>query len=149
MGPSKSGASGCLSIVASNASITNQVFVKFISRLKPRARSDIVPPKVHQEDRMKEALARLAEFIGEPSIATRDPNSSLSFSCVTYETSKSQMEILWLYGTDETMGFSPLQPDGRPLRKYGPHFLLLEPRNIICSLYFLKGSRTESINTGS
>jgi len=111
------GASGCLNIVPGNASIANQVLAKFLSRL-PHARSDIVPRKMSTNDRMEIALARLAEIAGDSSIASRDPLSSLSFSCLAPEVVKSQSDSLVSYGKGHRQAFLPLGPDGRPIRKF-------------------------------
>jgi hypothetical protein len=126
-----------LSIVPGDASIVNKVFAKFISRTSPGARSDIVPPAVPFKERMKHALAKLSEFLGESSIATRDPGSSLSFSGLTVEVYQSQRETLSFYGKDAIRAFSPLRSNGRPFRKYAfdnavafvyPNWSLIAPK---------------------
>ncbi|KAF9468857.1 alpha/beta-hydrolase [Collybia nuda] len=111
------GGSGSLSIIPGHASIANQVFAKFLSRL-PHTRSDLSPPPVSREERMKSALSELADIMEDPTIASRDPLSSLSFSCLPPEVVKAQTECLaqqWK-GLDKT--FSSLGPDGRQIRKY-------------------------------
>jgi len=111
------GGSSSLSIVPGHASIATQVFRKFLSRL-PHIRSDIVPPRLPTSERMAIALEKLAEFTGDPTIATRDPMSSLSFSCLDPVAIKNQTESLKLYRQGELEAFSPLGPDGRPIRKF-------------------------------
>ncbi|KAI9063425.1 alpha/beta-hydrolase, partial [Trametes sanguinea] len=108
-------AHGYLSILSS--SIVNQVLNKFLTR-QPPARSDLDPPAIPLADRMRMALAQLAEWQDDPSIADQDPLSPLSFSCVTEEVRKSQDEIYSIYAEGTETAFSPLAPDGRPLRKY-------------------------------
>lgn len=66
---------------------------------------------------MRTALSRLASIAGDPSIAKRDPSSPLSFSCVTPEVQKSQLEALQFYVKDLDKAFSPLDAHGRPHRK--------------------------------
>jgi hypothetical protein len=110
------GALGCLCIVPSTASIVNQVLTKFLSRL-PRTCSEIRPPETSTKDNMTAALNRLSELMGDPTIATRDPTSSLSFSCLSSEVIQSQKDAVDFYGKDEWKAFSPLGPDGRPIRK--------------------------------
>lgn len=111
------GASGSLNIVPGSASIANQVYAKFLSRL-PRTRTDLVHSEVLIENRMKAALEKLSEITGDPKVATRDPMSSLSFSCLHPEIVKSQTESLKFYRKGQEKAFSPLGPDGRPIRKY-------------------------------
>ncbi|KAG1847536.1 alpha/beta-hydrolase [Suillus subalutaceus] len=111
------GAKACLNILPGSASIVNQVFSKFLAQ-QPRTRSDILPPKLSIRERTKVALSKLAEFIGIPSIAQRDPRSPLSFSCVKTDVAKSQLENLMSYARDLNNAYCPLGTDGRPLRKY-------------------------------
>ncbi|KII96006.1 hypothetical protein PLICRDRAFT_694103 [Plicaturopsis crispa FD-325 SS-3] len=108
---------GSLCVLPSNASLVNNVFVRFLARL-PRAHSRLQPPQHPTDVRMKMALELLATISGDASIATRDPWSPLSFSCVTPEVKKHQEEVLELYAKDLHKAFYPLGPDGRPLRKY-------------------------------
>ena len=105
---------GYLSILSS--SIVNQVLNKFLTR-QSGARSDLDPPAIPLADRMRMALAQLAEWQDDPSIADQDPLSPLSFSCVTEEVKKSQEELYAIYQEGAQTAFSPLAPDGRPLRK--------------------------------
>lgn len=64
------------------------------------------------------ALQTLSELVGDPSIAHRNPRSQLSFSRVTPEVAKSQLESLKFYAKDIDRTYSPLGRDGRPMRKY-------------------------------
>ncbi|TRM68532.1 alpha/beta-hydrolase [Schizophyllum amplum] len=111
------GGSGALSIVPGNASIANQTFAKFLSRLPP-ARSDLTTTLPEQRDtKMRAALERLATLMGDRNIAERDPRSVLSFSCVGPEVLKSQTEMLAHYAIGQEDAFSALGPDGRPIRR--------------------------------
>lgn len=110
------GAKACLNILPGSASIVNQVFSKFLAQL-PRTRSDIIPATISIHERSKVALLKLAEFVGDPSIAHRDPRSPLSFSCVKPEVAKSQLENLEFYAKDLDKAYCPLGRDGRPMRK--------------------------------
>ena len=67
---------------------------------------------------MRAGLERLAAFVGDRSIADRDPRSAMSFSTVGPEVLKSQTEMLAHYSQGEDGVFSPLGPDGRPLRRW-------------------------------
>ncbi|KAJ7590766.1 alpha/beta-hydrolase [Mycena floridula] len=109
--------SSSLSIVPGHASIATQVFCKFLSR-QPHIRSDIVPPKIPTPQRMTEALAKLADYIGDPRIASRNPMSSLSFSCLELAAVQNQTQSLKLYRKGELEAFSPLGPDGKPIRRF-------------------------------
>lgn len=64
------------------------------------------------------ALQTLSELVGDPSIAHRNPRSLLSFSCVTPEVAKSQLESFKFYAKDIDKTYCPLGRDGRPIRKY-------------------------------
>jgi hypothetical protein len=107
---------GCLCIVPSTASIVNQVLTKFLSRL-PRTCSEIRPPETPTKEKMTAALNALSELMGDTTIATRDPSSSLSFSCLAPEVITSQKDAVDFYGKDQWKAFSPLGLDGRPIRK--------------------------------
>ncbi|KAJ8086110.1 hypothetical protein AAF712_008282 [Marasmius tenuissimus] len=110
------GGAGGLNLVPGTASITNQVYAKFLARLPP-TRSDVKPPSLPIEDRMTMALERLAELMGDSSISSRPP-CSLSFSCLSHEVVRGQTESLDLYKKGESEAFDPTGPDGRPIRKY-------------------------------
>jgi hypothetical protein len=103
-------------VVSASASIVNQVFVKFLSRL-PHVASDLVRPAIPVAERMKTALSKLAGIAGDPAIGCRDPDSPLSFSCVTPEVRKNQLESLKFYAKDLDKAFSPLDAYGRPQRR--------------------------------
>lgn len=111
------GASGTLSIIPGSASIANQVFVKFLSRL-PHNRSDVMPPKIRIEERMQSALEKLAAIVEDPKVAERNPLSSISFSCLAPEVVQSQTDSLVFYRKGLDTAYVPLGPDGRPIRKY-------------------------------
>ncbi|KIL00458.1 hypothetical protein PAXRUDRAFT_129813 [Paxillus rubicundulus Ve08.2h10] len=111
------GAKACMSIIPESASLVNRVLTKFLHQL-PRARSDLVFPSISLFERTKKALQTLSELVGDPSIARRDPRSLLSFSCVTPEVAKSQLESLKFYANDIEKTYCPLGRDGRPIRKY-------------------------------
>lgn len=111
------GAAGLLSIIPGSASIVNQVIAKFLSRF-PHRRSDLVPPALSVEVRMTTALQNLARVSSNGSIATRNPLSSLSFSCLPKDIVKAQEELITQYARNRHQAFSPLGPDGKPLRKY-------------------------------
>jgi len=98
-----------------NPSIVNQTLVKFLARL-PRSRSDIKPPSVPVPQRMREALDALAELTGDPSFSGKDSMCPLSFSCVSPEIGKIQVKSRESYAKDAAWAFSPLQPNGRPIR---------------------------------
>ncbi|KAG6918241.1 hypothetical protein DXG01_015834 [Tephrocybe rancida] len=111
------GARGSVSIIPQNASILHKVFTDFIGRL-PHTESKLAPPETDQSKRMKTALVTLAEMIGDPTIASRDPTSSLSFCCLSQAVVDKQTEALKQYRKGIFTAFSPLGPDGRPARKY-------------------------------
>ena len=111
------GAKACMSLIPGNASLVNRVFAGFLSQL-PRSRSDLHSPAIPTFERARMALQTLSELVGDPSIAHRNPRSSLSFSCVTPEVAKSQLESLRFYSKDIDKTYCPLGRDGRPIRKY-------------------------------
>ena len=116
------GATTCIPIIPGNASIVNRVFSAFLSQL-PGSRSDPRPPDIPAWERAREALQTLSELVGDPSIAHRNPRSLLSFSCVTPEVAKSQLESLKFYSKDLEKTYCPLGRDGRPIRKSVPRFI--------------------------
>jgi hypothetical protein len=67
---------------------------------------------------MQKALFKLADIMDQPDISTRNPLSSISFSCLNEPAIQRQAEMLREYTEDSENNFSPLGPDGRPLRKY-------------------------------
>ncbi|TFK74449.1 alpha/beta-hydrolase [Pluteus cervinus] len=111
------GASGCLSIVPGSASIANQVFAKFLSRL-PHTRSDLVTSEESVEERMQRALQELAVIVDKPKLAQRKAHSSLSFSCLSDDVIMSQSDSLSFYKKGLDSVFSPVGPDGRPTRRF-------------------------------
>lgn len=66
---------------------------------------------------MAAALSKLAQLTGDPSVALRDPFSSLSFSCLTPDVVQGQSESLTLYRKGEWAAFEPCGPNGRPIRR--------------------------------
>ncbi|KAG9317138.1 alpha/beta-hydrolase [Chiua virens] len=110
------GATACVSIILGNTSLVNRVFAGFLSQL-PRSRSDLRPPAMPTVERAKLALQTLSELVGDPSIAHRNPKSLLSFSCVTPEVAKSQLDSLKFYAKEIDNAYCPLSSDGRPIRK--------------------------------
>ncbi|KAF8221956.1 alpha/beta-hydrolase [Tricholoma matsutake] len=111
------GASGTLNIIPGHASIANQVFGKFISRL-PHKRSELIPPEISKRDRMKKALSTLAGIIGDGSIENRSPLSSLSFCCLPPEVVKDQTDSVNQRRKRLAHAHTLLSPEGRPLRRY-------------------------------
>ncbi|KAF8897174.1 hypothetical protein BD779DRAFT_1465429 [Infundibulicybe gibba] len=111
------GASGGLNIIGGHASIVNQVVAKFLMRL-PHVGTMLLPPAVPTEKRMQEALTTLGALVGNTSIASRDPMSSMSFSCLSEEVVQRQTDLLDIYGERQKSAFSPVGCDGRPFRKY-------------------------------
>lgn len=98
-----------------NPSIVNQTLCKFLNRL-PQVRSDLKPPSVPIVQRMRQALSTLADLTGDPSFSEKDPMCSLNFSCVSPEICKIQVKSRESYAKDAALAFSPLQPNGRPIR---------------------------------
>ncbi|KAI0068617.1 alpha/beta-hydrolase [Artomyces pyxidatus] len=114
------GGQGYISVVPSWASISNQVFVKFLSRL-PHARSELRPPTQSLDDRMIHALDVLAHLAADPSIARRADSEDISpmlFSRISREVQHLQVENYMSAARDQRKAFSPLGADGRPMRKY-------------------------------
>ncbi|KAH8102211.1 alpha/beta-hydrolase [Cristinia sonorae] len=100
-----------------SASIVNKVFSTFLSRLPP-ARSDRPAPKKSLARTMEVGLQRLAEYANDVSVVLRDPLSPLSFSRVTEEVRRSQEETYRTFEMGQRKAFSPLGPNGRPIRKF-------------------------------
>lgn len=115
---------GLISIV--HASVINKAWSSFLSTL-PRVNFSAdekgLPPvnawpyTMSLKDFMMPSLRRLADFKDDPSILERDPCSPLSFSCNTPEIIKNQEDTLAKYVDGQQLAFSPLGPDGRPIRK--------------------------------
>lgn len=112
-----SGCKGYLSLFPSSSSILVQTFTKFLQRL-PHVRSDLVRPRTPVETRMSTALDTLADLVGNSAITERNAMSSLSFSLVSSDVETSQCNILKTFHRGQNAAFSPLGPDGRPVRKY-------------------------------
>ncbi|KAJ7638448.1 Alpha/Beta hydrolase protein [Roridomyces roridus] len=108
-----------LSITPGTASIVNQVYVKFVTRLPPPVPPSSTPaPMPTTEERMRRALSRLEEITGNSALRSRDPLSSLSFSCLSEDIVKQQTEGLAAYSRGQTLAYLPLGPTGRPIRRY-------------------------------
>ncbi|KAJ7162622.1 Alpha/Beta hydrolase protein [Mycena crocata] len=116
------GGGGYLTMTPGTASIVNQVYVKFVSRL-PHVRSDRATPVLTTDERMKDALGTLEAITGDSSFRNRDPSSSLSFSCLSDDIVQSQTDGLAGYRKGQTLAYMPLGPTGRPIRRYSerPH----------------------------
>lgn len=118
------GASGYLSVDPSAASIANQTVHKWISRFR-HERQESYRPAEPTEERMKRALRKLGEFAKDvDGFKDRNPWSSMSFSKVTKEVEKAQMQMIKRVAIGSKMAFSPLGSDGRPIRKYVSFSLL-------------------------
>jgi len=137
------GAKACMSIIPGSASLVNQVFSKFLATL-PKARSDLVPPKVPVLERTKTALRTLADLVGDPNYAVRDPHSTLSFSCISPEVAQSQLDNLKFYWKDIDKAFCPLGRDGRPMRKSVAFFFHLLCRRLMWVLPIRYSERKQS-----
>ncbi|KAJ7667607.1 Alpha/Beta hydrolase protein [Mycena polygramma] len=116
------GGGGYLGIPPGTASIVNQVYVKFVTRL-PFVRSDPATPTLTIEERMTDALNTLELITGDSSIHMRDPLSSLSFCCLSEEVIQQQTEGLAAYRKGHALAYQPLGPTGCPIRRYSerPH----------------------------
>lgn len=116
------GASGYLSVDPSAASIANQVVHKWITRFRHERRVGYQPFEP-TEERMKRALRKLGEFAKDvEGYKERNPWSSMSFSRVTKEVEKAQMQMIKRVAVGAKKAFSPLGADGRPIRKYASFF---------------------------
>ncbi|KAJ3734500.1 Alpha/Beta hydrolase protein [Lentinula guzmanii] len=111
------GGAAALNIVPGTASITNQVFTKFVSRL-PHHKSELLPSPIPREERMAIALGKLAQLMGDSSISLRDRSSPMSFSCLTPEVIQGQTDSLELYRKGEETALDPCGPNGKPIRKF-------------------------------
>jgi len=111
------GGASMVSVVPGHASILNNVFLKFLTRL-PHHRSDLVPPDISIRDRMHSALERLSQITDNPEVASLDPLCSLSFCSLAPEVIKGQSELLNHYLKNVNLAFTPIPPEGWSLRKY-------------------------------
>ncbi|KAF5393619.1 hypothetical protein D9757_000406 [Collybiopsis confluens] len=133
---------GLLNVVPGTASITNQVFSKFVSRL-PKQRSDLGTSLVSREERMTAALARLAQLTGDSTIASRDPLCPMSFSCLASDVIQAQSDSIALYRKGECEAFNPCGPDGRAIRRLASSVPASpSPFSITFSLQYLTFSDT-------
>jgi hypothetical protein len=103
--------------VGNSASLANLTISKFLNRL-PKTRSDLVPPEKPLEEYMQAALDRLSGFMNDPSISQREPTCSLSFCCLSKEVIQMQTDSLEHFRKGQLRAFNPLNPDGRPIRRY-------------------------------
>ena len=110
------GGASMVSVVPGHASILNNVFYRFLTRL-PHSRSDLVPPNMSIRDRMRVALEKLSQITGNPEVASSDPLCSLSFCSLAPEVIKGQSELLGHYLKDINLAFTPIPPEGWSLRK--------------------------------
>ncbi|KAJ6538953.1 Alpha/Beta hydrolase protein [Mycena capillaripes] len=97
------GGGGYLGVPPGTASIVNQVYVKFVSRLPQR---------------MKDALNTLELITGDNTLHARDPCSSLSFCCLSEDVIQQQTDGLTAYRKGQALAYLPLSPTGRPIRRY-------------------------------
>lgn len=128
---SHSGSPEYVTLIPTCASVVNRVFAEFLSR-QPKGETPSQLQCIHpssRRERILSALEKLADLIEDPNIASRDPSSSLSFSCVTPEVYQSQKDILDKEVLEERTAFSPLGLDGRPLRR----FVLINPTSSVSS----------------
>jgi len=110
------GGASMVSVVPGHASILNNVFLKFLTRL-PHHGSDLIPPEISIRDRMHSALEKLSKITGNPEVASLDPLCSLSFCSLAPEVIKGQSELLNHYMKDINLAFTPIPPEGWSLRK--------------------------------
>lgn len=108
------GGSSMVSIISGCSSIVNNVFLKFLNRLPP-ARSDLQPPLMAIEDRMRAALNTLAGVTGR-DITNLDPMSSISFSCLSQEAIKIQTLVMKQFQAELSEAFTPDPAEGRAMR---------------------------------
>lgn len=112
------GAAGYLSVDPSAASIANQTVYKWITRFRHEPWDSSYRPAEPTEERMKRALRKLGEFAKDvDGYKDRNPWSSMSFSRVTKEVEKAQMQMVRRVAVGASQAFSPLGSDGRPIRK--------------------------------
>ncbi|KIP09848.1 hypothetical protein PHLGIDRAFT_34214 [Phlebiopsis gigantea 11061_1 CR5-6] len=112
---------GYLSVV--HASVVNKSLFSFLSAQprpgssEDRAANQRIYAIPHREF-MAAGLRRLAHLKGDAEIKDRNPCSSLSFSCATDDIVRNQEEMMAKYVEGQQQSFSPLGPDGRPIRKF-------------------------------
>ncbi|KAJ3566960.1 hypothetical protein NP233_g6666 [Leucocoprinus birnbaumii] len=111
-----SGASN-MSFNRNTAAMLNSIYSRFILQRVDRARSDLRTADISIKERMQMALFKLADIMERTDMGSKDPLSPMSFSCLSEVSIQKQTELLAEYTEAETP-FSPLGPDGRPLRKY-------------------------------
>lgn len=126
----------------------NQVFSKFLSRI-PVVGSEIRPLEVPIEDRMRTALKQLAYLTNNEKLMSLDPNSPLSFCCLSEEVIKRQTQTLEEHRKGRLLAFNPLGPDGRPVRKYVQCPRLCGSRRIRIDMLPFEGCLRRRMTTGS
>lgn len=65
---------------------------------------------------MAAALAALSKMTGNPEIARRDPRCPLSFSLMSLDQVESNIAKIQELAYSQANAFSPLGPDGWPVR---------------------------------
>jgi hypothetical protein len=104
---------GYLSII--ETPLVNKTLVKFLSTL---THTPVQPlPYVPVEERMQVALEVLAEWSGVEGMEERDPRSPMSFSVLSDEEAAKRIAVTKNYAKGQEDSFSPLNADGRPVRK--------------------------------
>ena len=101
----------------SAASLVHKVFSSFLARL-PKHRSDLRSPKPNQRVRMQQALKRLADVTGDPSLVTRDTQSPMSFSCLPSDMVEYKGTLFAKYRKDAEKAFVPVPVNERTTRAY-------------------------------
>ncbi|KAF8582844.1 hypothetical protein K439DRAFT_1634966 [Ramaria rubella] len=97
-------------------SISHRVYASFLARQPPPP--PFTPSRPDLKKVAKEALARLAELREDPSIASRDPSTTLSFSMWSPETVAANQGFLDQMAADENTAFLPTDSKGQPIRKF-------------------------------
>jgi hypothetical protein len=104
-----------MSVVPEYASVVNRVYCQFLGSLPdpPVFR----PSQPDPEGVSKAGLKRLSIFVGDPSIAKRDPTVALSFCCFSPELIEENAKVLAKFAEGEKEAFCPLDEHGKPIRK--------------------------------
>jgi len=103
-----------------SASLVNKIYSKFLQQNVKGAWLDlrtIEIPTDSTEERMQKALFKLADIMERSDLRTRCSLSPISFSCLSKESAQRQEKIMKEYG-EQGNTFSPLDLNGKPLRKY-------------------------------
>jgi hypothetical protein len=110
------GGTSNLSFNRNTASMLNRIYSRFLLERVEKARSDLHTPELSIKERMRNALFKLAGIVDRQDRTSKDPLSPMSFSCLSEADVTRQAELLREYENSDD-SFSPLGPDGRPLRK--------------------------------